>query len=39
VFWNLRGWHGVVAMASALLLLAIVIALWLYRTPTQPAQR
>lgn len=38
VFWNLRGWHGVVSMACALLLLAIVIALWLYRLPAQQGQ-
>jgi YNFM family putative membrane transporter len=35
VFWNLRGWLGVVSMTSALLLLALAIAIWLYRTPTQ----
>jgi YNFM family putative membrane transporter len=34
VFWKLRGWPGVVAMASALLLVAVAIALWLYRRPT-----
>jgi YNFM family putative membrane transporter len=35
VFWSLRGWHGVVAMACALLLLAIGIAGWLYRLPSR----
>ncbi|MEW6346483.1 MAG: MFS transporter [Pseudomonadota bacterium] len=35
VFWNVRGWHGVVAMACALLLVAIGIALWLYRLPAR----
>jgi YNFM family putative membrane transporter len=38
VFWNLRGWHGVVAMACALLLIGLVIALWLYLMPAQSAQ-
>jgi YNFM family putative membrane transporter len=38
VFWNLRGWHGVVSMASALLLIGLVIALWLYRMPAKSAQ-
>jgi len=38
VFWNLRGWHGVVAMACALLLIGLVIALWLYMMPAQSAQ-
>jgi MFS transporter, YNFM family, putative membrane transport protein len=38
VFWNLRGWHGVVAMACALLLIGLVIALWLYVMPAQSAQ-
>jgi YNFM family putative membrane transporter len=38
VLWNLRGWHGVVAMACALLLIGLVIALWLYLMPAQSAQ-
>ncbi|MGA3246721.1 MAG: MFS transporter [Paraburkholderia sp.] len=38
LFWNLRGWHGVVSMACALLLIGLVIALWLYRMPAQGAQ-
>lgn len=39
VFWNLRGWLGVVTMVSALLLLAIAVALWLYRLPMQDHAR
>lgn len=35
VFWHLRGWPGVVSMTSALLILALAIALWLYLLPTQ----
>jgi YNFM family putative membrane transporter len=39
VFWSLRGWHGVVSMACALLLLGLVIALWLYAMPAQAARQ
>ena len=35
MFWSLRGWLGVVCMASALLLLALVIALRLYVLSTR----
>jgi MFS transporter, YNFM family, putative membrane transport protein len=38
VFWNVRGWHGVVAMACTLLAVAIGIALWLYRLPAREGQ-
>jgi YNFM family putative membrane transporter len=38
VFWKWYGWSGVVSMACALLLLAIGIALWLYRVPAQGAR-
>ncbi|WP_144157291.1 MFS transporter [Paraburkholderia sp. BCC1885] len=37
VFWNLHGWHGVVAMACALLLIGLAISLWLYAMPGQTA--
>lgn len=38
VFWNLRGWQGVVAMAGTLLLLAFGIAVGLYRLPAREGQ-
>jgi YNFM family putative membrane transporter len=34
-FWHQRGWSGVVSMTSALLVLALAIALWLYLLPAQ----
>jgi MFS transporter, YNFM family, putative membrane transport protein len=39
VFWHLYGWHGVTAMTSALLILGVAIALWLYSTPSTVAAK
>jgi YNFM family putative membrane transporter len=35
VFWSRLGWPGVVCMTSALLLIALAIALWLYLLPAR----